>query len=503
MNSILQMKGISKRFPGVMALDGVDFELFPGEIHALIGENGAGKSTLMKVLMGIYRADGGEILLKGQPFEAQNPKDAQAHGISMIFQEFNLLPDLTVAENLFVAREPRKLKGLMIDDKTMIREAKALLDSLDLNISPTRRVSALSVAEMQMVEIAKALLSNSDVLILDEPTSALAEHEVNKLFGILRRLRDQDVAIIYISHRLEEFDKIVDKVTILRDGKYIATRKWQDITLPEMISMMVGRDITEQYPPRHSHIGDVVLEARHFSNKKLKDVSLSVRAGEVLGMAGMMGAGRTEFARALFGADALKAGELYMKGEKIAIHEPIDAVAHKIAYLPEDRKKDGLLLDQSVDMNILLASLDRCARHGLIDEKKCGDVVTEKISDLAVKTPSARQLVKFLSGGNQQKVLVCRWLCLDSQVVIFDEPTRGIDVGAKYEIYTLINRMADAGAAVIMISSDMSEILGMSDRIAVMYEGRLVGEIDRAAATQEKILNMASNLLDLDTEGAQ
>ena len=498
MAPILEMKGICKSFPGVKALDMVDFELHPGEIHALIGENGAGKSTLMKVLTGIYKPDSGRITLRGKPFQAQNPKHAEQNGISMIYQEFNLLPHLTVAENIFVAREPKKLGGLLIDDRRMIAETQKLLDSLDLTISPTQKVMRLSVAEMQMVEIAKALFSRSDILILDEPTSALAENEVNKLFDILQRLRQQKVAIIYISHRLEEFEHIVDRITVLRDGQYIATRDWADITVPEMISMMVGRSLTEQYPARHARIGDVVLEARNFSNKKLKGVSLSVRSGEVLGMAGMMGAGRTEFARAIYGADRITSGELYMNGKRIQVHSPSDAIENNIVYLPEDRKKSGLLLDQSVQMNILLASLGKCASHGIVNEKDCNRVVQEKVDSLSVKTPSYSQWVKFLSGGNQQKVLIGRWLCLDSKVVIFDEPTRGIDVGAKYEVYTLINRMAETGAAVIMISSEMSEILGLSDRIAVMYEGQMVGEITREEATQEKVLNMASNITDLE-----
>lgn len=503
MESILKMEGISKRFLGVVALQDVDFELFPGEIHALVGENGAGKSTLMKVLMGIHHPDSGRILFKGQPFQAKNPKDAQQHGISMIFQEFNLMPDLTVAENIFAARELRKARNLLIDDRRMNQKTQELLDSLSLSFSPTQKISSLSVAEMQMVEIAKALLYNSDVLVLDEPTSALAEHEVNKLFDILRRLREQGVAIVYISHRLEEFDRIVDKITVLRDGKYIGTKRWKDTTVPEMIRMMVGRSLEEQFPSRNAKIGEVVLEARNFSNTKLKNVSLSVRSGEVLGLAGMMGAGRTEFARAIFGADPRESGEIFMDGRQIAVHTPADAIAHNIVYLPEDRKKDGLLLDQSVAMNILLASLSDNARHGIVNAKSCADTVSQKLSELSVKTPSSKQLVKFLSGGNQQKVLVCRWLCLNARVIIFDEPTRGIDVGAKYEIYSLINKMAEAGAAIIMISSEMPEVLGMSDRIAVMYEGRMVGEVDRAEASQEKILNMASNIVEENREEAK
>lgn len=490
---ILEMKGISKEFPGVKALDNVQFQLKKGEIHALIGENGAGKSTLMKVLTGIYAPDSGSILLKGKPFQARNPKHAMENGISMIYQEFNLLPHLTVAENIFVAREPRRFKNLLIDDKTMIRRTKELMDSLGLDISPTRRVMDLSVAEKQMVEIAKALLDRSDVLILDEPTSALAENEVLKLFEILRKLKNE-VAIIYISHRLEEFDMIIDRVTVMRDGKYISTHDWKDITIQQLITLMVGRSITEQYPRHRAQIGEVMLEARHFKNHKLKDVSISVRKGEILGVAGMMGAGRTELARAIFGADSIDSGELYLEGKRVSIHSPADAIAHNIAYLPEDRKKDGLMLNLGVDENILSTCMSDCARHGIVNQSACDQVVRGKIEDLNIKTPTMRQIVKYLSGGNQQKVLVARWLCRDSRVIIFDEPTRGIDVGAKFEIYTLINRIADSGAAVIMISSDMPEVIGMSDRIAVMYEGTLVGEIPGRTATQERILNMASNI---------
>lgn len=490
---ILKMEGITKEFPGVKALDDVQFYLRKGEIHALIGENGAGKSTLMKVLTGIHAPDSGTISFKGKPFQAKNPKHALENGISMIYQEFNLLPHLTVAENIFVAREPRKL-GVLIDDQKMIARTKELMDSLGLDISPTRLVMDLSVAEKQMVEIAKALLDRSEILILDEPTSALAENEVLKLFDILKKLKNE-VAIIYISHRLEEFDMIIDRVTVMRDGRYISCHNWKDITIQQLITRMVGREITEQYPRHKANIGEVVLEARNFKNRKLKDVTISVRRGEILGIAGMMGAGRTELARAIFSADPIDEGELFLNGRKVVLRSPADAIAHNIAYLPEDRKKDGLLLGLGVDENVMAASRDIFSKHGLVDQAGNDRMVQQKVAELDIKTPSIRQIVKLLSGGNQQKVLVARWLCRTSEVIIFDEPTRGIDVGAKYEIYQLINRIADSGAAVIMISSDMPEVIGMSDRIAVMYEGKLVGEISGEEATQEKILNMASNIL--------
>lgn len=491
---ILEMQGITKAFPGVKALDKVDFQLRKGEIHALIGENGAGKSTLMKVLTGINVPDEGTIRFKGKVFQPQNPKHAMDNGISMIYQEFNLIPDLTVAENIFVSREPRKFHNLLIDDRKMIERTQQLMEKLELDISPTRYVKDLSVAEKQMVEIAKALLDRSDILILDEPTSALAENEVLKLFEILKKLKN-DVAIIYISHRLEEFDMIIDRVTVMRDGKKIATHDWKDIGIQQLIVEMVGRSITEQYPKHVPQIGSVALEIRNFTNKKLKNVSLSVRHGEILGLAGMMGAGRTELARAIFAADPLQSGELYLNGEKVTLHSPAEAIAHKIAYLPEDRKKDGLMLGLGVDENILAACKSLYSWHGLVDQPKYDAIVHQKIQELKIKTPTSKQIVKLLSGGNQQKVLVARWLCRESNIIIFDEPTRGIDVGAKFEIYQLINQIADSGAAVIMISSDMPEVIGMSDRIAVMYEGALVGEISGGEATQERILNMASNIL--------
>lgn len=495
MDALLSMKHISKSFPGVRALDDVQFEVNRGEVHALIGENGAGKSTLMKVLTGIYRADAGEIMFKGKPWQVKNPKEAQDRGISIIHQEFNLMPDLTVAENIFVAREPARRVRFMIDEKRMYREAQRLIDGLGVNIRPGDIVADLSVAQKQMVEIIKALAVKSDLLVLDEPTSALAEEEVQTLFGIIRRLRAENVGIVYISHRLEEFSQIVDRVTVLRDGCYIETRDWKNTTIDQLITLMVGRSITEQYPKRSAKIGDVVLEAKGFSRgSKLKNASLTVRRGEILGVAGLMGAGRTEFARAIFGAGPIDSGELFIAGKRVTVHSPGDAIANGIAYLPEDRKQDGLFLDKEIDMNILSVYLKMYARYGVIDAKACENAVQQKIRELRIKTPSAKQIAQNLSGGNQQKVLIARWLCRDATVMIFDEPTRGIDVGAKYEVYSLMNEAAERGLAVVMISSDMSEILGMSDRILVMCEGNTVGELAIGEASQERILQMASNL---------
>lgn len=494
MSYILKMENITKSYPGVKALINAQFNLKRGEVHALIGENGAGKSTLMNVLMGVCKSDSGCIIFKDAEYHTKNPKDAQDQGISMIYQEFNLIPDLTVAENIYIAREPRKLKNMLIDDKTMISESQKLLKSLGLDIDAHAIVGNLSVAEKQMVEIAKALVMKSDVLVLDEATSALAENEVQKLFEIIRRLKNENVSIIYISHRLEELDAIVDRVTILRDGQYIATYDWKDTNISTLISMMVGRSLTEKFPKRNSKIGEVIFEAKNINNSRLKNISLSVKRGEILGLAGLMGAGRTEMARAIFGADKIDSGELWLDGDTFIVKSPQDAIRHGIAYLPEDRKKDGLFLDLEINMNILSANLNAYAKKGIIDEKKCKEVVEQKITALTVKTPSEKQIVKYLSGGNQQKVLIARWLCRESKLIIFDEPTRGIDVGAKYEIYTLMNKVAEQGAAIIMISSEMPEILGMSDRIMVMCEGKMMGELDSADATQGKILQMASNI---------
>jgi len=495
MDTLLRMEHITKEFPGVRALNMVDFDLRPGEIHALIGENGAGKSTLMKVLTGIYTQDSGKITFKGKPFVSANPKDAQDKGISMIHQEFNLIPDLTVAENIFISREPRRLKNLIIDDAAMVRKSQDLIESLGLKIDARSIINNFSVAEKQMVEIVKALVVDSDILVLDEPTSALSEKEVAKLFEIIVKLKADGVGIIYISHRLEEFDAIVDRVTVLRDGAFVATRNWQDVGIPDLIKMMVGRTLTDQYPKRDARIGDVVLRADHIvRGKKLKDISIIVRSGEILGIDGLMGAGRTELARAIFGADRIDSGTVWINGNSFSPKSPTDAIRQGIAYLPEDRKKEGLFLDLEVDTNLLSANLARYSRFGIVDDALARSVVDRKIAELNVKTPSVRQIIKYLSGGNQQKVLVARWLCMDAKVVIFDEPTRGIDVGAKYEIYSLMNAVAERGAAVIMISSEMSEILGMSDRIIVMCEGRITGELSATEATQEKIMHLASNL---------
>lgn len=487
------MEGISKRFPGVQALKDVNFEVQSGEVHALIGENGAGKSTLMKCLTGIYVPEEGTMTFKGEPWKVANPKEATDKGISIIHQELNLMNALTVAQNIFIGREPRKM-AFVLDDKKMRRETLKLMERIDFYLDPDAIVGTLTVAQMQMVEILRSLVVDTDILVLDEPTSSLTSAEVDKLFTIIRGLRDAGKGIVYISHRLEEFDHIVDKVTVLRDGQYVNTKLWKETSINEMIASMVGREMTEQFPERHAEIGEVVLEAKNIvRGKVLKNCSMYVRKGEVLGMAGLMGAGRTELARAIYGADKIDSGEVFINGKKVNIHNPKDATKLGIAYLSEDRKRDGLMLDQDVSFNTYIANLDKYSTGGVVNDKEIRKTVGEFVEALSIKTPSLQQLTQFLSGGNQQKVLVARWLCKKSDIIFFDEPTRGIDVGSKYEIYCLINELAENGAAVVMITSEMAEILGMSDRIMVMYEGTVVGELSAEEANQEIVLHMASN----------
>ena len=493
MAELLRMEGISKSFPGVQALKDVHFEVQSGEVHALIGENGAGKSTLMKCLTGIYVPEEGTMTFKGEPWKVSNPKEATDKGISIIHQELNLMNALTVAQNIFIGREPRKM-AFVLDDKKMRRETLKLMERIDFYLDPDAIVGTLTVAQMQMVEILRSLVVDTDILVLDEPTSSLTSAEVDKLFTIIRGLRDAGKGIVYISHRLEEFDHIVDKVTVLRDGQYVNTKLWKETSINEMIASMVGREMTEQFPERHAEIGEVVLEAKNIvRGKVLKNCSMYVRRGEVLGMAGLMGAGRTELARAIYGADKIDSGEVFINGKKVNIHNPKDAVKLGIAYLSEDRKRDGLMLDQDVSFNTYIANLDKYSTGGVVNDREIRKTVGEFVEALSIKTPSLQQLTQFLSGGNQQKVLVARWLCKKSDIIFFDEPTRGIDVGSKYEIYCLINELAEQGAAVVMITSEMAEILGMSDRIMVMYEGTVVGELSAEEANQEIVLHMASN----------
>jgi ribose transport system ATP-binding protein len=489
------MEGIEKSFPGVHALAQCQFELRSGEVHALVGENGAGKSTLMKVLAGVYTKDKGHIHYKGREVEIHGPRAAQHLGISMIHQELNLMNHLTVAQNIFIGREPRGIFSFVLDEKAINEQAQALLSMLHLTIDPRAKVKDLSVAKQQMVEIAKALSFNSEVLIMDEPTAALTESEIEELFHVIRQLRDKGVGIVYISHRLEELSLISDRITVMRDGHYVNTVGTQEVTIDQIISMMVGRVIYESAPEVPENVSqETVLEVRNLNRgSAIKDVSFSLKRGEILGFAGLMGAGRTEVARAIFGADPYDAGEVYIMGHRVHIKSPCDAVTHGIGYLSEDRKRYGLTLGMNVETNIVLAAFRRFLGFmGLVNSAQVRVTAMELVDSLIIRTPSLQQKVKNLSGGNQQKLVVAKWLTADTDILIFDEPTRGIDVGAKSEIYKLLNDLARQGKAIIMISSELPEILRMSHRIVVMCEGRITGELTAGEATQEKIMKFAT-----------
>jgi len=492
---ILEMRGIRKVFPGVVALSNVDFDLLPGEVHALVGENGAGKSTLMKILGGIYSKDAGHIYLEGKEVEIHGPRMAQNLGISIVHQELNLMPHLTVAQNMFIGREPRQNVKFMLDDKAINKQAEQVFGMMRLNLDPRVKVADLTVAKQQMVEIAKALSFNAEVLIMDEPTAALTDTEIAELFRIIRDLRAKGVGVVHISHRLEELRLISDRVTVMRDGKYIDTVKTQDATIDQIISMMVGRTIFEATPEVPEHPSEeVVLEVKHLNRGNvIKDVSFQLKKGEILGLSGLVGAGRTEVARAVFGADPIDSGEIYVHGSKVHIGSPSDAVQHGIGYLSEDRKRYGLALGMDVEENVVLAAFKKfLGALGWVNRSKMHATAEQYVKMLAIKTPSLQQKVKNLSGGNQQKVIIGKWLTADTNILIFDEPTRGIDVGAKSEIYHLLNNLAQQGKSIIMISSELPEILRMSHRIVVMCEGRITGELNIAEATQEKIMQYAT-----------
>ncbi|MFN8590071.1 MAG: sugar ABC transporter ATP-binding protein [Thermomicrobiales bacterium] len=498
---ILELRGISKRFPGVVALDDVSFALVPGEVHVLVGENGAGKSTLVKILSGIYQPDAGSILFEGQPVTLRNPRAAQDLGISTVHQELNLVPHLDVARNIALGREPLRGPGGIIDWPAVYREANDLLASLGLPLDARTPVMKLGVAMQQMVEIAKALSARARVLILDEPTAAITAEEAETLFRIVDRLKAQDTAIVLISHHLEDATRAGDRATVLRDGKVVATRPMRDLPIPEMIRLMVGRELTQQYPKEAFNPGAVALKVSGLRRAGvLEDISFEVRRGEILGLAGLVGAGRSELARAIFGIDPIDGGEIEIHGEPVRVSHPANAIAHRIALLPEDRKQQGLVLVLSVADNVVLAAPEKLgAPAGLAPPAARLTKANQFIQALRIKTPSARQKTLLLSGGNQQKVVLAKWLLTDADIFIFDEPTRGIDVGAKVEVYRLVNDLLARGAAVIMISSELPEVLGMSDRILVLREGRIVAEFDRAEATPEGIMTFAAGA---DAEGA-
>lgn len=490
---ILQMKGIDKSFPGVHALKNVELELRRGEVHALMGENGAGKSTLMKVLTGIYSKDAGSIIYEGKEVEFTNPRESQDAGISIVHQELNMMNHLTVAQNIFIGRE--RMKGKLINDREMEREAAKLFERLKISIDPGEMMGKLTVGKQQMCEIAKAISKDAKVIVFDEPTAALTDAEINDLFEIIRELRSKNIGIIYISHRMDEIKRITDRVTVMRDGEYVGTLVTAESTKDNIINMMVGRVVYED-PKQKSSVppnAPVVLKVEHLNaGKMVRDVSFELHKGEILGFSGLMGAGRTETARALFGADKKESGDIYINGRKVEIKSPQDAVKYGIGYLSEDRKRFGCIVGKSVAENTTLACLEKFMSGIFINKKKEREVTQKYVDELKTKTPSVDQMVRNLSGGNQQKVVIAKWLARDCDILIFDEPTRGIDVGAKSEIYALMNELVKAGKSIIMISSELTEVLRMSDRIVVMCEGRKTGEIPIEKATQESIMHAAT-----------
>lgn len=493
---ILRMEHISKAFPGVQALDDVGLEVAAGEVLALVGENGAGKSTLMKILAGAYQKDEGHIFLQGQEVTVESPHHAQELGIAIIYQEFNLAPNQTAAANIFMAREPRRqgIGRLFVDKRRMGREAQECLDRVGARISADVLVRDLSVAEQQMVEIAKALAAEARIIVMDEPTSALGEDEVEMLFEVIKTLKGQGIGVIFITHRLEEVFHIADRVVVLRDGKWAGCMPIEEATPDKIIQLMVGREVQDLFHKEKAEIGVPLLEVRGLTRRGVVEgVSFDVRRGEILGFAGLVGAGRTETARLLFGADPKDAGEIYVKGKRVRVDSPIDAMAVGIGFVPEDRGKQGLVLGLPVLENIVLPTLARHLRLGwLLDRLGLHRTAREYVDKLNIRTPSLEQKAMFLSGGNQQKTVVAKWLASEPRVLIMDEPTRGIDVGAKAEVHALMSQLARAGVGIIMISSELPEILGMSDRVLVMSEGRVAVILDREEATQEIIMAYAS-----------
>lgn len=489
---VLEAEGISKQFPGVKALDNVSLKIKPGSVHALMGENGAGKSTLMKCLIGIYRPDAGTIKVKGQPVTFNDTLAALHSGISMIHQELNLVPHMTVAENIWLGREPAKLG--FVNHEELNRKTRELLAHLKIKLDPETQLGTLSIANQQMVEIAKAVSYNADVLIMDEPTSALTEGEVVHLFAIIRELKQQGKGIIYISHKMDEIFTITDEVSIFRDGTSIASDKTENLTKQSLITMMVGRELTQMFPKFNNNIGEEVLRVAGLRRSGwFHDISFAVKRGEILGVAGLVGAGRSEVMESLFGMHPAEGGEIYIEGLPVKIDSPSKAIEQGLAFLTEDRKKSGLFLVLSVVENMSIVNLSAYTnKNGFVSQTQMAKDCMEQISKLNIKTPTMDQIINNLSGGNQQKVLIARWLLAQPKILILDEPTRGIDVGAKAEIYRLISELAHRGVAIILVSSELPEILGMSDRVMVMHAGRITGILDKAEADQEKIMALAS-----------
>jgi len=489
---LLQMQNIRKQYPGVLALADVNFDLMPGEVHCLLGENGAGKSTLMKVLSGALRKDAGTILIDGEPVVIESPADSQKYGIGMIYQDFKLVPELSVAENIMLGSEPTKGWLPFIDYKKMHRDAITALAQLGEEIPPTSLISSLSVAQRQIVEIAKAISKKVRILAMDEPSAALTEKELKNLFAVIKRLKAEGVGIIYISHRLEEIFEIGDRLTVLRDGKFIHSSKVAEADRAGLVRWMVGRDIDKEYPKIDLERGGEILRVKNLNAGMLKDINLTAYKGEILGLAGLVGAGRSELARVIFGADPKESGQLLLEEKEIRPRSPRQAIDMGIGLLTEDRNKYGLIMQMSVRENVSLSNLREVMKGFFINRPRENEVAQKFTRDLRIKTPTIEQEVENLSGGNRQKVVLARWLFTKSKLLIFDEPTAGIDVGVKYEIYNLINQLAKEGIGVIVISSDLPELLGISDRIAVMWEGRLTGILPRREATQEKVMMLAT-----------
>lgn len=494
--TILEMENITKSFPGVLALDHVNFNLKAGEVHVLLGENGAGKSTLIKTMTGAHIPDEGVIKVNGKQVHITGPTHAQALGIGAVYQEFNLIPELNVGENVFLGKEPMKGKLFpRVDRKTVAKKTKEALDKVGADFDIRSKTSALGVASQQLVEIAKALNANSNILILDEPSAVLTETEIDKLFEVIHKLTEAGVGIVYISHRLEEFNHIADRVTIMRDGRYITTLEVErgKVDKEELIRLMVGRELTDLFPKENIEAGDELLRVENLNREKvIKDINFSLFQGEILGIGGLVGAGRTETAKAIFGADRIDSGKIFVDGKEVTIKSPKDAISHGIGLAPEDRKLEGLIQILEIDNNINMASMDQVSTGQHINMKQLFNVSEALKDKLRIVTPSLRQHVNKLSGGNQQKVVLAKWLATKARIIILDEPTRGIDVGAKVEVYKLMNELVKEGAGIIMISSELPELLAMADRILVMHEGKITGELSSEDATQEKILALAA-----------
>jgi ribose transport system ATP-binding protein len=499
---VLEMRGITKRFNGVAALQNVNLTIYPGEVHALMGENGAGKSTLMKILAGAYIADEGEIFIDGRPANITDPAAARRAGINLIYQELNVAPNLTVAENIFMGSELRR--GQMLDRAAMQTRAAAVLQQLGASFTPSTLVSSLSIAEQQQVEIARALKDNSRILVMDEPTAALSDRETERLFEVIRTLRTNGIAIIYISHRMEEVYALANRVSVLRDGQYVGSLDRSELSPDRLVQMMVGRPMQDFYEHRHQPVvGNVVLEVRNLTDgRKVQPTNLELRAGEIVGLSGLVGAGRTELSRLIFGADPKTGGEVWLNGKKLEIRSPKDAISVGIGYVPEDRKDQGLFLEMSSSKNIILNTIDRDAKAGVINWRSVGIIADTAVRDLKIRLANLEVRAIDLSGGNQQKLLLARWLAIKPRVLLLDEPTRGVDIGAKSEIYRIIGDLAQEGVAILMVSSELTEIVGLSDRVLVMRQGRLVGELGGATdrqITQENIMAYATGAAEVTT----